>query len=231
VRGTEHVPSNIDVNVSIANKPFSGNVPLYEELGQGYAIRFGKRQDGSGTANLGTGELTVELFVDYNNNYPVTLYLEDFNMNLVDQKDEPNAPKASPQSPTYSYGDEAKPAYKNLTNYLMSEYEEVTSFSQVYTDNAGNTKLGDISYSLPIFNPAGTTQYFTKSERPEQHQLRVIKELLSSQLTLSDIIEVNNDLLQVKYNNQLLVRDAYTLDCLNNSMSVDWNIKRMNYTN
>lgn len=50
------------------------HTPLYEELGQGYAIRFGERQDGTGTANTGTGTLSIKLFFGFTD-IPLTIWL------------------------------------------------------------------------------------------------------------------------------------------------------------
>jgi hypothetical protein len=234
VRAENSIFFEYPVSVNIQNTPFTGNVPLYEELGQGYAVRFGKRQNGTGTVNTGTGKLKIELFV----NMPDVVYwpapvmwLQDFNMNLVSQKDSVEV-KPPPQSPSYSYGSRKKPAYDTVTDYLMSEYGGIESFSQVYTDSDGISKLANINYSLPVFRSKGVTEIFSVSERPEQHQLRIIKELVSSQATVSDIIPATNiqSLRQTVYNNKLLVRDSYTIDCLNNICNVDYLTRRINYT-
>jgi hypothetical protein len=228
VRGDTDIVDEVEPTVPIRNKPFVGNVPLYEELGKGYAVRFGKRQDGTGFDISGKGTLTIKLFVKAWKDKPITCWLADFNFNFVNQKDDIEV-KSAPQSPTYSFGDEKKPSYNSITNFLMSEYEDVDSFSQVFTDSTGSTKLSDINYQLPVFAAVGTTNTFNVSERPEQHQLRVIKEVISRQVTLSDVVKLDTSK-QYVYNNKLLVRDGYRIDCLNDMLYVNFKIKQQNYT-
>jgi hypothetical protein len=203
------------------------HTPLYEDLGRGYAIRFGTKQDGTGVPNAGTGTLTINLYFG-SSNIPLTVWLQNFNFNLVKGVDEINVQK-TPQSPTYEYGNKKKPDYKQLTNYLMSSWENISSFSQVYIDTNGNTQLDTLDYSLPN-GTMGTTN-FTKTQKPEEHTLQVIKELISNRVVLDDVIDFIqfNDIKQVTYNNKLLVRDSYTINALNNVVNVTWAIRKLNY--
>jgi hypothetical protein len=112
----------------------------------------------------------------------------------------------------------------------MSSYENISSFSQVYMDVNGNTQLDALDYSLP--NGTLGTSNFSESQKPEEHTLRIIKELISSRVVLDDVIDFSqfNDWKQVEYNNKLLVRDSYTIDALNNIVYVSWIIRKFNYT-
>jgi hypothetical protein len=210
--------------------------PLYEDLGRGYAVRFGKEQDGSGVSNVGTGTLEIELYV-FNQSirypnayYPLTLWLQDFNFQIVDAKDTVNK-KDAPKAPTYQFGNKRKPSFSTVTNYLMSSYDEIVSFSQVYSD-ATDTQLDTLTYTLPTFNTSGTTTNFTTTEKPEEMQLRLIKQLISSQVTLSDIIEFTDFInkRQVLYNGRILVRNGCSIDALMNIVNVNYVYRRMNYS-
>jgi hypothetical protein len=208
-------------------------VPLYEDLGRGYAMPFGKRQDGTGTDNSGTGTLDIKLyFVNKlgDNFVPFTFWLQDFNFNLVDLADSVQL-KSAPKSVQYQYGNKTKPARQKITNYLMSEYDDIVSFSQVYTDNE-NTKLDTLSYILPVFAGLGVTSTFNVTEKPEYHTLRTIKELISSQVIISDIIPFKDFQSKrlVYYKNNLLVRDGYNIDALNDIVNVNYIIRKQNYT-
>jgi hypothetical protein len=208
--------------------------PLYEELGKGHAIRFGKKQDGSGEENIGRGVLKIRLFTDtyYGSPYNLlgaglTLWLKNFNLNFVRAKDDVKVSK-KPQSPVYEYGNKKEPKYSQINNYLMSYYDDdIKSFSHVYDDAEGNNKIDTKVYNLPT----GVSTVFNVTEKPEEHTLRVIKQVLSGMVIINDVIDFNNfnDLKQVKYNGDLMVRDSYTIDALNNKVSVSWLIRKFNY--
>jgi hypothetical protein len=225
-----------DIVTAIADHYPPIQTPLYEDLGRGYAIRFGKRQDDSGTANFGTGTLEIRLYVFNSSNqypttyYPVTFWLKNFNFNVVDSKDDVQV-KDAPKSPVYAYGNKKKPSHSSVTNYLMSSYEDIISFSQVYTDSAG-AQLNTLSYSLPVYNASGTTTNYSTTEKPEQMQLRIIKQLISSQVTLSDIIEFTNFInkRQILYNSRILVRDGFSVNALMNIVNVNYVYRRLNYS-
>jgi hypothetical protein len=158
-----------EIAYSIADKYPPRMTPLYESLGSGYALRFGARQNGTGVNNTGNGTLEIELvFKKYEplRQYPFTYWLQNFNMNIVDGADEVADVKSTPQSPSYEYGNEKKPQYSKITNYLMSSYNNVSSFSQVYTDSDSQNELDTLSYTLPQSN-GGSISYFSIEEKPE----------------------------------------------------------------
>jgi hypothetical protein len=217
-----------DINNQIADKYPPRKTPLYDSLGSGYALRFGKRENGTGVDNSGTGTLNIKLYfgpASPNNFYAQTFWLQDFNFNLVDASYEANA-KQVPQSPTYQFGNSKEPEFSQINNYLMSSYENVASFSQIYTDAAGTNQLDTLNYSLPF----GSSSIYTVNEKPEEHTLRIIKQVISNRIILQDIISFKGLNKQYIYNNKLLVRDSYTINALNNIATVNFIIRRSNYS-
>jgi hypothetical protein len=219
------------INLQIPDVHPPVHVPLYQSLGSGFAIRFGKRQDGTGNDNIGSGPLKINLFFHSPESTVImkqalTVWLQDFNFNMVKGADEVGL-KKTPQSPVYEYGNKKEPKYSQITSYLMSSYENISSFSQVYKDAGGNTPLDTIDYALPT----GLNTAFEVTEKPEEHTLRVIKQILSSRVILNDVIDFLkfDSLRQVKYKNQLLVRDNFTVDALNNTVNVNWIRRKFNY--
>jgi hypothetical protein len=175
--------------------------------------------------------LEVKFYIQ-NKNWPLTIWLQDFNWNFADAKDDINI-KETPQSPSYKFGDDKKPDYSTINNLLMSYWKDVDSFSQVYLDEKGKTPLDTIKYDLPEFGGVGLTNIFTVTEKPENHQLRMIEENISRQVILTDILRIvnYNDTRMVYYKNQLLVRDSFTIDLLNDIININWVIKTKKYSN
>jgi hypothetical protein len=112
----------------------------------------------------------------------------------------------------------------------MSHYEGITSFSQVYSSSDGQSQLDTLQYKLPYMTAAGTTAYFTVTEKPEEMQLRIIKQLISSQIVLKDILALKDVKNSYTYRGRLLVRDAYSIDVLNDTCSVSYIYRRNNYS-
>jgi hypothetical protein len=217
------------IEMSIQNKAPKSNIPLYEEAGAGYAVNF--------EGNTGSGTLKIELMFRslYDSGaggyVPTYYWLKNFDFNILDTSK--TSGKADvPQTPCYFYPIEKKePAYTDISTYLMSRWNgpgTVNSFSQVFSDSTGGNLLDKLTYSLPRY---GDSNYPDITEKPEEHLLRLIDQLVSGEVSLD--YELKNSqvmaIRQAVQDNKLLVRDSSVIDALNDKISIKWKKRMVNY--
>jgi hypothetical protein len=164
---------------SIKDYPPPDGKPFYESV-SGYWLRFSE--------NSGVGELTVtvqvipNLLAPYAGKNPISCWLKDFNIRLVQATSAEKAFLSNKQDTTYTNTETGKFEYPSITVKLSSSNESKSSRSKLLT---GESAIDTFHYILPT--GSGT---WAVHEKPEYHIIRMITQYISRIKSVEDILDI-----------------------------------------